>query len=150
GSETAASLLQNQLLTPDKAFQAIQDAYLRVCLQIRQNYRDSTSILIKNIQEYIETFYMDPSLSLGKLAGRFGLSEPYLSHIFKERTGENLSNCLERIRINNAHALLSETNMSIDDIALKVGYYSADTFRKAFKRYHGISPAMYRSSTRSA
>ena len=149
-SETAASLLQNQLLTPDKAFQAIQDAYLRVCLQIRQNYRDSTSILIKNIQEYIETFYMDPSLSLGKLAGRFGLSEPYLSHIFKERTGENLSNCLERIRINNAHALLSETNMSIDDIALKVGYYSADTFRKAFKRYHGISPAMYRSSTRSA
>jgi YesN/AraC family two-component response regulator len=142
--------LMNPRLSPDETFQGILASYYDLCVQIKHNYRDSTSILIKNVTEYIEAFYMDSSLSLCLLASKFNLSEPYLSHVFKERTGENLSNCLERIRINYAHALLSETTMSIDDIAEKVGYNSSDTFRKAFKRFHGISPAMYRSSTKSA
>jgi AraC-like DNA-binding protein/adenylate kinase family enzyme len=148
--EAIPKLMQNPRMSPDEIFQCILASYHNLCVQIKHNHRDSTSILIKNVTEYIESFYMDSSLSLSKLADKFNLSEAYLSHVFKERTGENLSNCLERIRINYAHALLTETAMSIDDIAEKVGYNSSDTFRKAFKRFHGITPAMYRSSTKSA
>ena len=145
-SITALLALQNK--PADEAFQNILEHYLMLGTHIKQTRRDSTSILVKNVTEYIESFFMDQSISLSKLADKFSLSEPYLSHVFKESTGENLSSCLERIRINHAHALLTETAISIDDIAEKVGYYSSDTFRKAFKRYHGITPAMYRSSTR--
>ncbi|MEA4889858.1 MAG: helix-turn-helix domain-containing protein [Clostridiaceae bacterium] len=146
--KSLTTLMTRQDDAVDESFQIVLEQYRILCAFIKQKRRSSTNILIESIIKYVDSFYMDQNLSLSKLADKFNLSEPYLSHLFKESTGENLSSCLERIRINNAHSLLTETNLSIDDIAEKVGYCSSDTFRKAFKRYHGITPAMYRSSTK--
>lgn len=107
-------------------------------------------MLVKNITGFLEDEYKDQQLTLTLLAEKFDLSEAYLSHLFKEHTGENFSSCLERIRMNNAHRLLENSDMSIENIAKSIGYNSDDTFRRAFKRYHGISPAAYRLSTGKA
>jgi YesN/AraC family two-component response regulator len=87
---------------------------------------------------------MDENISLNIVAERFHLSEAYLSRIFKEQTGENFTACLERIRLNHAQRLLTQTRIPIHEIVHRVGYVYDDTFRKAFKRFHGISPGEYR------
>ncbi|MDY5015580.1 MAG: AraC family transcriptional regulator, partial [Eubacteriales bacterium] len=100
------------------------------------------------ITVFLEQEYANQALSLSLLSERFDLSEAYLSHLFKEQTGENFSACLERIRMNRAHTLLSTTDLPVDVIAERIGYNSGDTFRRAFRRFHGITPGAYRNSTR--
>ena len=132
---------------PDQEFDFIRNQYRLLASHYEQEASDPSSILVKNITDYLDDAYMDQSITLTKLADRFHLSEAYLSWLFKEVSGENFSAYLERVRMKNAHVLLSETNLSIDEIAKKTGYNSSDTFRKAFKRFHGITPLAYRIST---
>lgn len=116
----------------------------KVCRCFSKGQHSRMDDVIGDVLEYLEGLYANPNISLSSTAEHFRISEAYLSHQFKEQTGENFGSCLERIRQNHAHTLLTQTNLSIEDIATKVGYSSADTFRKAFKRYHGINPAKYR------
>ena len=132
---------------PERDFAFIRSQYQLLAAHYEQEANDSSSILVKNITDYLDESYADQSITLTKLADRFHLSEAYLSWLFKEVSGENFSAYLERVRMKNAHALLSETNLSIDEIAKRTGYNSSDTFRKAFKRFHGITPLAYRIST---
>ena len=104
--------------------------------------------LTTRITVFLEQEYANQALSLSLLSERFDLSEAYLSHLFKEQTGENFSACLERICMNRAHTLLSMTDLPVDVIAERIGYNSGDTFRRAFRRFHGITPGAYRNSTR--
>lgn len=104
--------------------------------------------LTTRITAFLEHEYANQALSLSRLGEQFDLSEAYLSHLFKQQTGENFSACLERIRMNRAHVLLSTTELPVDEIAEKIGYNSGDTFRRAFRRFHGITPGAYRNSTR--
>ena len=137
-----------QEITGGISFQNVLEIYETICAFFNCNRQDSANLLIRQVAEYIETYYMDQNISLCWLAEKFGLSETYLSRLYKEQAGENFSRCLERIRINKAHMLLTETTMTIDEIAYKIGYSSADTFRKAFKRFHSVSPVVYRATTR--
>ena len=82
------------------------------------------------------------------LSHQFHISESYLSHLFKEKTGENLSNYLETLRLNEAANRLThpETDrkrnkQSINSLYMEVGYNSAVTFRRAFKKRFGITPS---------
>ena len=146
----AASLKRVGLMDsehPERDFAFIRSQYQLLAAHYEQEANDSSSILVKNITDYLDESYADQSITLTKLADRFHLSEAYLSWLFKEVSGENFSAYLERVRMKNAHALLSETNLSIDEIAKRTGYNSSDTFRKAFKRFHGITPLAYRIST---
>lgn len=98
-----------------------------------------------SIIHYLDTHFHDGELSLAKVADFFGINETYLSQFFKEQTGENFSNYLEKTRMENACRLLENTSMPVNDIAREVGYINTNTFYKAFKRLKGISPGNYRT-----
>jgi AraC-like DNA-binding protein len=49
----------------------------------------------------------------------------------------------------HACELLSETEMPINEIAQRVGYYSDQVFRRAFKRFHGVTPNEFRALSKS-
>lgn len=100
--------------------------------------------VIENIMEYIRNNYMDSDLSLGKIGGEFGMSEGYLSTIFKEGAGVNFTEFLEQIRIERACLLLKDDTDLISNIAEQVGYNSIQSFRRAFKRVMGVAPKEYR------
>jgi AraC-like DNA-binding protein/ligand-binding sensor protein len=84
-------------------------------------------------------------ISLQEIAGISGLSAPYFSTIFKEEVGENLSSYLNRLRVEKASHLLTETDLSLSDIAGSCGFEDQSWFSKIFKSYTGISPGKYRS-----
>jgi AraC-like DNA-binding protein/ligand-binding sensor protein len=83
-------------------------------------------------------------ISLKEVADASGLSAPYFSSIFKEEMGENLSNYLNRLRVEKAAALLIESDLSLVDIAGSCGFEDQSWFSKIFKSYTGVSPGKFR------
>ena len=83
-------------------------------------------------------------LSLEEIAGVSGLSAPYFSTIFREEMGENLSNYLNRLRVEKAAVMLITTNMAINRIAITCGFNDQSWFSKTFKQTFGITPGKYR------
>lgn len=68
----------------------------------------------------------------------------YLNIIFKKETGRTLYQYMTGVRMEHAKYLLETTEMSITDIASKVGYPNSNSFTRAFKRHTGPTPQNYR------
>ncbi|MDG0812321.1 AraC family transcriptional regulator [Cohnella rhizosphaerae] len=101
---------------------------------------------VEEIKKYIAEKYSDAELTLNKVAEQVERPEKYISQLFKDVTGTNLSDYLEKIRMDRAAELLRDRSVTIDEIAYKVGYNSSHSFRRAFKRVSGVSPSAYRQS----
>lgn len=102
------------------------------------------ALALKKAEDFIlENFTR--KISLEEIAGASGFSAPYFSTIFKEEMGENLSNYLKRLRVEKAASLLTDTALSLSDIAHTCGFEDQSWFSKIFKLYTGKSPGKYRS-----
>lgn len=101
--------------------------------------------LVSVIIRYIEENY-DKDLYLEKISEQFGVSSKYISRIFKENTGTNLTDYISMIRIAKAKQLLAETNLQISEIGEKIGIFNRTTFLRTFKKFEGISPTEYREA----
>lgn len=104
--------------------------------------------LINDIIAYIDQNYMQ-DISLGDLADTFYLSKEHLSRLFKKETGKNLFSYIMELRLNEARRLLSETTLTLDDIAYKLGFSNGNYFSKVFKKNVGQSPREYRNTSLS-
>lgn len=86
------------------------------------------------------------NLTLSSMAEEVNYSLPYISKIFKERTGVTFSKYLQKVRINEACRLLANTNEKIWSISKLVGYEDVDFFCKTFKKITGTSPNTFRTN----
>jgi YesN/AraC family two-component response regulator len=86
---------------------------------------------------------------LKEVADVSGLSAPYFSSVFKEEMGENLSDYLNRLRVDRAAKLLLDTDFSLSEIAGSCGFEDQSWFSKIFKNYTGLSPGKYRDNNRT-
>lgn len=109
-----------------------------------QNWSANAIILIHN---YINT-HMQQDLSLNKLAEEVSLNPSYLSRLFKSVTNENLYEHILQVRMNKAKELLLRTGNKVQDIGIQVGYESAQSFTRVFRKYTGKSPSEYREMNR--
>jgi AraC-like DNA-binding protein/ligand-binding sensor protein len=89
-------------------------------------------------------------ISLQEVASASGLSAPYFSTVFKEEMGENLSSYLNRLRVDRAASMLTETVLPLSEIAGSCGFEDQSWFSKIFKTYTGKSPGKYRDQNRSS
>jgi len=94
---------------------------------------------------YIHLNYQSP-ITVQELTELLGVSQPYLFRIFKAATGKSPKQYLGDYRLLQAKKLLAETELSIGQIALSVGYADALTFSKFFSGRQGISPQKYREN----
>jgi len=78
------------------------------------------------------------------LARSVGLSPSHLRRRFKTIFGCTPMEFLERVRMEQAARLIQEGELSIKEVARKVGYLDANNFSTAFKRFHGSSPQSHR------
>lgn len=134
-----------QISFSDSSFNKIGEKIIGLCERFCECRPACGEHLVQQIIAYIEMNYTDPGLSLAMLADQFSISEAYLSRIFKEQSGENLTTCLERTRMQHAERMLVQTRIPIQEIVQRVGYTHYDTFRKAFKRFYSVKPSEYRS-----
>ena len=91
---------------------------------------------------------MDRSFGRGldtpSLGARVGMSEAHFIRTFKEVFGETPHRYLQRRRVERAMYLLRETETSVTDVCLDVGFNSLGTFSRTFKEITGISPTAFR------
>src|SRR6202011_2517130 len=85
--------------------------------------------------------------SLARLAREADMSEFHFSRMFKRTTGFTPSQYFIHLRLEKARRLLRETNRSVIEIGLDVGYTSPSHFAQIFRREVGIPPSEYRRLT---
>jgi len=127
--------------TTEQVYEVLIGFYREICDIVNSIKKSHNTDLIMKIIKYVRMNFANPDLGLGSIADQFNMTEVYLSQFFKEQTGENFSAYLERIRMECADRLLAEANIRIDEVARRTGYNSANTFRRAYKRYYGIRPS---------
>ncbi|MFD0696653.1 helix-turn-helix domain-containing protein [Paenibacillus sp. GCM10027628] len=130
----------------DRFRNEIQGLLEAFCKRVLKKKEDRTGEIFNKIVTFLENQYPDSDLNLYRISVAVDLPEKYISQLFKEQTGENLSDYLEKIRIKNATDLLFNSEHTIDEISHQVGYNSAHAFRRAFKRVSGVSPSIYRKT----
>jgi len=87
---------------------------------------------------------LDQPFDLNSLANEVGMSEFHFSRLFKRATGLSPSLYFIRQRVVKAQQLLQETDTSIIEIGMAVGYSSPSHFAQIFRRETGLSPTDYR------
>ncbi|EHJ01620.1 two component transcriptional regulator, AraC family [Clostridium sp. DL-VIII] len=100
--------------------------------------------LFENVKNFIKE-NIETELELERVANNFGLSVYYFSRTFKEVTGINFSEYVNKCRIDIAKELLSSGELSIKEVCYKVGYNDPNYFSKVFKKYEGISPVNFKA-----
>lgn len=105
--------------------------------------------VIHEICAYIEE-HLDEDLSMVRLAGRFHFNPVYLSRLFKQGRGQNLSDYIEEARIRKAKSLLAAVDLRVHEVGIQVGYESHHSFTRFFKKATGMTPQEYREYAREA
>ncbi len=94
---------------------------------------------INNVFDYIRTHLTD-ALTLDVLAQVAHFSPFHFHRIFLSMTGETLSDCVSRLRLERAVALLrAQPDMPITRIALDSGFVRMETFSRTFRKHYGIA-----------
>lgn len=89
-------------------------------------------------------------LSLRKMANVLEMNYTYFSELFSKVTGRSFTQYLNEVRLSASKRLLTNTNLSISDIAYQVGYNSEQYFSRQFKKLYEISPSRYRKEVVSS
>ena len=87
---------------------------------------------------------MAADLNLDQFAVESGLSKFHFHRLFKRALGVSPAHYQLNLRMNEARRLLRETNRSVVNVALDVGYTNPSHFAKIFKRETGLAPTDYR------
>lgn len=106
-------------------------------------------IRAKNLAEeadrYINAQFTDPAMTVASVADRFHITANYLSILFRQAKGINISAYITGLRIARAKTLLKDRDLPISDICGQSGYFTARCFSRSFKKQEGMTPSEYRN-----
>lgn len=110
---------------------------------------DEISDMVKSLRNYMEDEkpFLDPSLTINKLAGQMNIPCQDLSLLINHHMGQHFFNFVNEYRIKSAIELLKKpTNkkLTIIEIIYAVGFNSKSPFNREFKKFTGLTPTEYR------
>ncbi|WJH33791.1 AraC family transcriptional regulator [Paenibacillus sp. CC-CFT747] len=93
---------------------------------------------------YMNSHYAK-GLTVQDAASFAGLHRTHFSAVFSEKMGQSPLQYLQRLRMQHASHLLEETDWTVTDIALSLGYPDLYSFTRAFRNYYGLPPTEFRA-----
>ncbi len=99
--------------------------------------------IIQKATSYIRE-NLNRGISLDDVAEHVYLSPSYFSRLFKEKTGVNFRDYLNKMRVEESKQYLSNLKLSMVDISHCVGFADQSYYIKVFKKVEGLSPGQYR------
>ncbi|MDR1638052.1 MAG: helix-turn-helix domain-containing protein [Clostridiales bacterium] len=138
----------------DTAAEAEQDGY-RPCLLCRPELAPGKSItdakedLALRASRKLEELCAS-GLSMDEIAGRLGYTSRHLRRVFMEAYHIPPLQYLQTCRLSLAKSLLTDTDLSVLDIAIASGFGSANRFDELFKKRYRLSPASLRKGVRGS
>jgi AraC-like DNA-binding protein len=101
--------------------------------------------LVRKAQQLIMD-KVETGIRVNDIAGELKVSREHLSRIYHELTGTKLVDYIRRARINHGRGLLRQSNLSVQEVASRLGYESQAAFARAFRQIMNVSPSEYRNS----
>jgi two-component system response regulator YesN len=154
-------ILAQEFLSNDKAVFLLTDSFRSVsslkfwvvyligqAFEIISTVNPSRSA-VERVKTYI-LHHLGDDLNRDNMASLVFISPDYLTRIFKQQTGLALSQYITRERIKAAKALLSNTTLSIREVAMNVGCTNISHFSKFFRKNTNSSPIEYRQKNSDA
>lgn len=105
--------------------------------------------LSEQIMDMIRNHY-DAELTLEDCAAKLHYNANYLSSVFKNETEYTFTEYLSHYRLQMAKRWLTETDMTVKEIADRLKYYNSNNFIRAFRKQEGMTPGQYRAKYGSA
>lgn len=106
-------------------------------------YLDEPSNWIRACMEFMD-LHATEGITVQQVAAFAGVHRSYFSSVFASQVGVSPQKYLQNIRMEKAKRLLIETEASVTEIALSLGYPNLYTFTRAFKIYYDIPPQVMR------
>jgi len=129
----------------------LSQAVMNMCLlgQIRRGEEEQLSSLSVRLGTrndhliravaYIEA-HVEDEIDLGECARHLGISRRQLERLFQRYLDTTPLQYLNRVRLQHARSLLTETNLSVMQVAVACGFGSSSYFSKVFRTQYGVSP----------
>ncbi|MBK4216693.1 GlxA family transcriptional regulator [Paracoccus caeni] len=132
GAEMGQAAMNMCLLTHRRTAEDPQTISIAARLGTRNEY-------LVSAVEFIET-HIDEEFNLAECADHCGVSLRQIQRLFRQHLGITPVEYRNNARLRKARILLSETNLSVMDVAVACGYASSSHFAKAFRKKYGVSP----------
>ncbi len=125
------------------------DPELRRLLEERIAALEATGAgdLVVQVRRVLHNLLLDGRGTLGQVAELFELHRRTLNRRMRER-GLTVKRLIDEVRSEIARQLLSETDLSVMELATVLGYADATAFTRAFRRWSGSGPAAWRAARR--
>jgi len=98
---------------------------------------------LQKVMEYVGANYMK-RITLNDISEHVAFSVSYLSRMFKEEKGLNLTSYINEVRVRNAKLLLKGSDAPLSEVAYLTGFDDQSYFSKVFKKHTGMTPGKYR------
>ncbi len=133
----------------DQLLQKIRATFARIVWNTSSRNAGIKQDVGERMMAYIRENYAQ-DISLDDMAEKLNVSPKYCSALFKKQTGQTFKKVLNEYRVERAKELLGkDPDMKIGDLAVAVGFVSANTFIQVFKQYTGTTPHQYATSLSS-
>ena len=109
----------------------------------RPGNRGQISPAVNAARQYIDE-HISENFGVSDVADKLGVSVYYLCHLFKKVTGTTMTEYRNEIRIYKAKQMLLDDKLSVQEIALNLGFSSASYFSELFAKSENVSPTEYR------
>jgi len=139
-NQGVAAVLQKGLFNLDETVEHINTA-----LERKRRISGDAQQFVRKAMAYIHEHYTE-SISRRDIAQHVNIAEDYLTFCFRQEMGTTPIKYLQRYRLNQARSLLLESDKTITEIALMVGFSDGGYFSRLFHRENGMSPDKFRNS----
>lgn len=121
--------------------------YEKLCSETEKERERQTDFkMIEKIKSYINENYADYNLNVNLVSEKLGIRRQNLNTIIKADTGKTMREYISFVRHEKAKEYLTDTDYSLSQIAMLVGYSSDDVLNRTFKKLEGMTPGQYRSA----
>ena len=111
--------------------------------QLQKEVSDQDNDFLKKMIEIITLNIEETDFSADELAQKMGINERQLYRKMKGISGNTVHEFVTKVRMNKAEELLKNSDLSISQIAYKVGYSEPSNFSRTFSKHFGCSPSQY-------
>lgn len=133
------------LSSSESGMSLVTEMFRSYCRLVRKHSTIHYSPPVQKVIALIDSD-LTADLSLSALSSMLNVSSSYLSSLFKQETGQTITDYVNRKRIELAMHLLETTNLQVQTVAQHCGILDVHYFSRVFKKYTGKTPKEYRSS----
>ena len=126
--------------------QEMKTILAEVCRHVRSGRTSHTEHLRQALVEYIEEHCCERNLGPEAVAGHVQRNSAYIARFFREQFGIGISSYIKNLRIAEAKRLIETTELTVREVADRIGFADSNALIRGFKAHQGVTPGEYKAT----